>query len=71
MPLDYFLWSYGKAHCCTDKSASIDALEDSIGEFIAEMPAEMLERVCRNIIKRMEHLRRSRGQHLYEIIFEH
>ncbi|CAD7015056.1 unnamed protein product [Ceratitis capitata] len=43
-PLDYFLWSYVKSD--TDKSASIDALEDSTEAFIREIPDEMLERVC-------------------------
>ena len=42
-PLDYFLWAYVKAHVYTDKSASIDSLEDNIEAFIREIPAEMLE----------------------------
>ena len=40
---------------------SIDALED-----ILELPAEMLERVCQNWTKGMDHLRRSRGQNLHD-----
>ena len=44
-PLDYFLWGNVKAHVCTDKPASIDALQDNIEAFIREIPAEMLERV--------------------------
>ena len=67
-PLDYFLWGYFKAHVYTNKSASIDALEDKIEAFIREISAEMLERVCQNWTKRM---RRSRDQHLHEIIFKH
>ena len=48
-PLDYFLWDYMLlAHVYTDKSASIDALEDNIEAFIREIPAEMLARVCQN-----------------------
>ena len=46
--LDYFLWGYVKSHVCTDKPASIDALEDNIKAFIREIFAEMLERVCQN-----------------------
>ena len=69
--LDYFLWDYVKAHVYTDKPASIDALEDNIEAFIREIPAEMLERVCQNWTKRMDHLKRSRGQHFHEIIFKH
>jgi len=56
-PLDYFLWGYVKAHVYTDKPASIDALDDNIEAFLREIPAEMLERVCQNWTKRMDHLR--------------
>ena len=70
-PLDYFLWGHVKAYVYTDKPASIDALEDSIEAFIREIPAEMLERVCQNWTKRMDHLERSRAQHLHEMIFKH
>ena len=66
-PLDYFLWGYVNA----DKHASIDALEDNIEAFIRDIPAETLERVCQNWTKRMDYLKRSRGQHLHEIIFKH
>ena len=70
-PLDYFLWGSVKAHVYTDKPASIDVLEDNIEAFIRQIPTEMLERVCQNWTKRIDHLRRSRGQHLHEIIFKH
>ena len=43
--LDYFLWSYVKAHVYTDKSTSIDTLEDNFEVFIYEIQAEMLERI--------------------------
>ena len=66
-PLDYVLWGYVKAHIYTDKPASIDALADNIEVFIREIPAEMLQRVCHNWTKRMDHLKRSRRQHLHEI----
>ena len=64
-----FLCIYVKAHVYTDKSASIDALEDNIAAFIREIPAEMLESVGQNWTKRMDPLKRS--QHLNEIIFKH
>ena len=70
-PIDYFLWGYVKPPPYADKPASIGALEDNIEAFIREIPAEMLERVCRNWTKRIEHLRRSRSQHLHEIIFKY
>ena len=41
--LDYFLWGYIKVHVYTDKSASIETLEDSIEAFICAILAEMLE----------------------------
>ena len=47
-PLDYILWDYVKDYIYTDKSASIDALEDNIEAFIREIPAEMLGRVCQS-----------------------
>ena len=71
MPLEYFLWGYVKAHVYTDKPASIDALKDNIEAFACEIPAKMLEGVWQNWIKRMDHLKRSRAQHLHKIIFEH
>ena len=46
-------------------------ITDNIEAFIREIPAEMLERVWKNLTKRVDHLRRSRGQHLHEIIFKH
>ena len=52
-------------------AAAIDALEDNIEAFICELTAEMLEGVCQNWTKRMQHLKRSRAQHLHEIIFKH
>lgn len=70
-PLDYFLWGHVKAHVYRDKPATIDALEANIEAFIHEIPADMLERVCQNWTLRMGHLKRSRGQHLHEIIFKH
>ena len=47
-PLDYFLWGFVKAHVYTNKPASIEALEDNIEAFMRDIPAKMLERVCKN-----------------------
>ena len=47
------------------------AFEDKIEAFIREIPAEILKRICQNWTQRMDHLRRSRGQDLHEIIFKH
>jgi len=70
-PLDYFLWGHVKAHVYRDKPVTIDALGANIEAFIREIPTDMLERVCQNWTLRMGHLKRSRGQHLHEIIFKH
>ena len=67
-PLDYFLRGYVKAYVYTDKPALIDALEDNSEAFICEIPGE---RGCQNWTKRMDHLKRSRDQHLHEIIYKH
>ena len=60
-PLDYV-----KAHVYADKPASIDALEDNIEAIIRERSAEILERYAK-----IDHLKRSRVQHLHEIICKH
>ncbi|XP_074036992.1 uncharacterized protein isoform X2 [Leptinotarsa decemlineata] len=69
-PLDYFLWGYVKSKVYSNKPATIPALEDNISEEIRAIPAEMLEKVAQNWTFRMDHLRRSRGQHFNEIIFK-
>ena len=39
---------------------AIDTLEDNIEVFFRKIPAEMLEGVCQNWTKQMDHLRHSR-----------
>ena len=70
-PLDHFLRSYLKVHVYAGNPALIDVLKDNIEVYFHEIPAEMLERVCQKWTKRMDHLKRSRGQHLHQIIFKH
>ena len=53
-----------------DKPTTIPALENNIARVIREIPAEMLENVTQNWTFRMDHLKRSRGQHLNDIIFK-
>lgn len=69
-PLDFFLWGYVKSLVYIDKPTTLDALENNIRRVITEIPADMLERVAQNWTFRMDHLKRSRGQHLHEIIFK-
>ena len=58
---------YVKAHVYKNNPASIDALDDNNEAFIREIPDEMLEIAYQNWTKRMDHLKRSRCQHLHEI----
>ena len=67
-PLDY--WVNVKAHVYADKPASIDTFKDNIEAFICDIPAEMWEGVFQNWTKRMDHLKRSLGQHSHEIMLK-
>ena len=58
-PLDYSLWDYVKLHVYRQISFNW-----CIGR-------QMLDRICQNWTKRMDHLKRSLCQHLPEIIFKH
>lgn len=69
-PLDFFLWGYVKSKVYEDKPETIDALEQNIIRVIANIPAVMLEKVVENWTLRVRQLRRSRGQHLHDIIFK-
>lgn len=69
-PLDFFLWGYVKSKVYVDKPASIEVLEANITRVIGEIPLEMLQRVIANWTYRMDHLKRSCGQHLKGIIFK-
>lgn len=70
IPLDFFLWSYVKSKVYMDNPATIEALEANIIRVIRQIPIEMLERVIENWTFRMDHLKRSCGQHLKGIIFK-
>ena len=63
-PLDYFLLG---SLVYADKPTTIPALEDNITRVNREIPAEMLGKVTRNWTFHMDHLKRSRGQHLNDI----
>lgn len=69
-PLDYFLWGYVKSRVYMNKPNTIEELEANITRVIREIPVEMLERVIENWNLRLDHLNRSQGQHLKEIIFK-
>ncbi|QQP36291.1 Transposable element Tc3 transposase [Caligus rogercresseyi] len=69
-PLDYFLWGYVKSLVYVDKPNKIEALQDNITRVIRRIQPEMLEQMTQNWTFRMDHLKRSRGQHLNEVIFK-
>ncbi|GFX99533.1 transposable element Tc3 transposase [Trichonephila clavipes] len=44
IPLDYFLWGYGKSLVYVDKPQTLDHLEDNISRVIADIRPQMLEK---------------------------
>ena len=55
----------------TDKPASVAALKAEIQRAICEIPtAKWCEKNIQNLTDPMNHLNRSRDQHLYEIILK-
>ena len=69
-PVDFFLWDYVKSKVYMDKPATIEELEANITRVIGQISLEMLERVIENWNFRKDHVSRSHGQHLKEIIFK-
>ncbi|KAK9891522.1 hypothetical protein WA026_014759 [Henosepilachna vigintioctopunctata] len=69
-PLDYFLWGYVKSLVYVDKPNTIEALQDNITRVIRGIQTEILGKVTQNWTFRMDHLIRSREQHLHEVIFK-
>ncbi|GFW90911.1 DUF4817 domain-containing protein [Trichonephila clavipes] len=69
-PLDYFLWGYVKSLVYADKPQTLDHLEDNIRRVIADIRAQMLEKVIENWTSRLDYIRASRGSPMPEIIFK-
>lgn len=69
-PLDYFLWGYVKSLVYADKPATLEALEANIQATIDAIRPDLLEKVVKNWTNRMDHVTRSRGGHMPEIIFK-
>ncbi|GFV66277.1 uncharacterized protein TNCV_2736911 [Trichonephila clavipes] len=69
-PLDYFLWGYVKSLLYADKPQTLDHLEDNIHRVIADIRAQMLEKVIENWTSRLDYIRASRGSPMPEIIFK-
>ncbi|GFU71506.1 transposable element Tc3 transposase [Trichonephila clavipes] len=69
-PLDYFMWGYVKSLVYADTPQTLDHLEDNIRCVIANIRAQMLEKVIENWTSRLDNIRASRGSHMPEIIFK-
>ncbi|GFU69137.1 transposable element Tc3 transposase [Trichonephila clavipes] len=69
-PLDYFLWGYVKSLVYADKPQTSDHLEDNIRRVIADIRAQMLEKVIESWTSRLDYIRASRGSHMTKIIFK-
>ncbi|GFV66037.1 uncharacterized protein TNCV_1440441 [Trichonephila clavipes] len=69
-PPDYFLWGYVKLLVYADKPQTLDHLEDNIRRVIADIQAQMLEKVIENWTCRLDYIRASRGSPMPEIIFK-
>lgn len=68
-PLDFFLWGYLKSLVYENKPRTIDALKLNIERCIAEIRADLLEKVIENWVHRIHSCRRSRGGHLNDVLF--
>ena len=68
-PLDFFLWYYVKDKVYADALQSIHELKEKICAVIDEVERQMYENVMENFIKRVWSCKRSRGGHMYDIVF--
>ncbi|EFN60297.1 hypothetical protein EAG_00276, partial [Camponotus floridanus] len=67
-PLDFFLWGYAKDRVYADNPLTLEHLKNNIHEVMAEIPAEMCQKVIENYLKRIEFCKRSRGGHFNDIV---
>ena len=70
-PLDFFLWGYVKDKVYTDARQSIQELKEKIHAVIDEIELQMCENVTENFMKRARSCKRSRGDHLNDIVFHY
>ncbi|GFX53147.1 uncharacterized protein TNCV_361421 [Trichonephila clavipes] len=64
------LWDYVKSLVYADKLQTLDHLEDNIRRVIADIRPQMLEKVIKNWMSRLDYIRASRGSHMPKIIFK-
>lgn len=68
-PCDFFLWGFVKSQVYRDKPATIEHLIANIERVIAEIEADLCEKVMVNWTERLRYVQRSRGGHMNDIIF--
>jgi len=68
MPLDFFLWGYLKSQVYTNKPQTIDALKVNITNAIQQIQPNLCGKFIENWIARIRVTKRSRGEHLSDVI---
>ena len=69
MPLDYFLWGYGKSMVYANKSARIDELLTIIEREIAAVSADLCLKIGKNWVQCLDFGNTASGGHAKEIEF--
>ena len=69
-PLDYFLfWGYVKSLVYADKSQTVTHLKNNITRVVREREPQLCEKVIENWVTRIHATKRSRDDHLNDIVF--
>ncbi|CAK9811660.1 Transposable element Tc3 transposase [Anthophora quadrimaculata] len=68
-PLDFFLWGFLKSKVYANNPKTIDELKNNITAAINEVEFQLCENVMENWVKRIGLLKKSRGEHLNDIVF--
>lgn len=68
-PLDYFLWGYLKSQVYANKPTTLEALRVNIETAIANIRADLCEKVMENWVQRIHSCKRFRGGHLNDVVF--
>ena len=68
-PLDFFLWGYLKSKVYANNPTTLKELKNNIEREIANISADMCERVIENWIQRIDRCRRARGGHINDVEF--
>ena len=69
MPLDYFLWGYGKSMVYANKSARIDELLTIIEREIAAVSDDLCLKIFKNGVQRLNFCKLAHGGHAKETEF--